>query len=135
MVAAERGGADANAALQIFRAQVRTPFPGGDNDVNFEIVGAQPHPLGAIKAHRTQVGAGEMIGADRQPTRLINFILAVRHRHPNNVGGTEQPVGMGLKPENGCAPVGSVSANALEDAHAIVQGVGQDMGVGFAPRR
>jgi hypothetical protein len=49
------------------------------------------------------------------------------------VGGAEQPVGVLLQAENRRALFGLVGAHALEDAHAVVQGVGEDVGGGVAP--
>jgi hypothetical protein len=41
---------------------------------------------------------------------------------------------MRLQSEDRGATVGGVSANAFKHAHAVVQGMGQDMRVGLAPR-
>ena len=131
---AERRGANADAAFQVFRAQIGAPFPGGDDGVDLEVVGAQPHALGAKEAHRPNVGAGQVVGAHRLPAGVVDFGLTVRQRHAQDMGGTKQPVGMGLQAENRGASMGGIGPNPFEHTHAVVQGMGQYMGVGLAPR-
>src|SRR5690606_39289390 len=66
--------------------------------------------------------------------RLDQGGLVERHPHAEDVGRAEQAVGMLLQPEDGGAVVGLVGAYPLEDAHAVMQRVGEHVGGGVAPR-
>ncbi len=88
----------------------------------------------AVEGHRAQIGVGQFVFAYRVDLRLVDLFLGVRNLHVENMGAVEQPVSVFLEPEDGRAPRGLIGAHAFEHTHAVVQSVGQHMGLGFAPR-
>ena len=65
--------------------------------------------------------------------RLVQRVLVERQVHFHDVRRAEQPVGVIAEAEDGRPLLGLVGAQALEDAAAVVQGVGQDVDLGLAP--
>ncbi len=102
--------------------------------MHFQVVRAQAHTFAAVEHHRAKIGVRQFVLAHRVDLRLVDLFLGVRNLHVQDVGTVEQPVGVFLEPENGRAPRGLIGTHAFEHAHAVVQGVGQHMGLGFAPR-
>jgi hypothetical protein len=102
--------------------------------MHLEVVGAQPHALGAVERHRPQITAlGELILARHVDAGPVQGGLVERQFHAEDLGRTEEAPGVRLQPEDGHAALGLVGADALENAQPVVQGVGQDMGGGIAP--
>ncbi len=124
---------DADAVVQRFLAQIRAPFPRGDDDVRGQRLGGNAHGLGSVECHRPDVGRFQLVFAHGGALGFVDFFLGVGHVHAQDVRRAEQPVGMILQTENGRALGRMVGAHAFEHAHAVVQGVGKDVCGGIAP--
>src|SRR5690606_34632779 len=66
--------------------------------------------------------------------RLVDRVLVVGDIDLIDMAGAEQAPRMILQAEDGCADVCVVRTHTLEDGKAVMQGVGKDVGGGFAPR-
>jgi hypothetical protein len=101
--------------------------------VHLGALGRNAHLFRAVEGERTQVAGFEIVGADDFLLRFVQFLGRVGHLHLEDVGRTEQALGVLLQAENRRAALGLVGADALEDAHAVVQGVREDVGGRVAP--
>ncbi len=134
MVARIGRGAHLDTAVAGFRVHVGRPLPGGDHDVGTQLVGAQPHTLGAEEAHGAQVTFGQLVLAHHGALGLVQRGLVVGHLHAEDVGRPEQAVGVLFQAEDAGAAIGRVvGAHALEYTQAVVKGVGEDMDFRLTP--
>jgi len=101
--------------------------------VDLGTLGRNAHLLGAVEGQRAEVAGFQIVGADDFLLRFVQFFLREGHLHLEDVGRTEQAFGVLLEAENRGATLGFIGADALENAHAVVQGVGEDVGGCFAP--
>ena len=134
MVAGKGAGAHLNPGLQRLFAHVGAPVPGGHDDPNLQASGAQAHGFRSVEHHRANVGRFQVVLTHGGTGRLVELFLGERHLHVHDVRRIEQSIGVRLQAENGRAFGGVVGAHAFEHAHAVMQGVGQHMGGGIAPR-
>jgi len=65
---------------------------------------------------------------------LVYRFLAERHRHIQYVRRPEEAVGVVLEAKDRGALICTIGADALEDSHAVVEGMCQYMYFGFSPR-
>ena len=94
MVAGVGRGLDADAALHAFLAEVGAPRPGGDDDVHLGALGRNAHFLGAVEGQRAQVARFEIVGADDFLLGFVQVLGRVGHLHLEDVGRTEQALGV-----------------------------------------
>ena len=133
MMPREGRGSDTNALFHSFVTQVGTPVPGGDDGMDLEVIGAQPHALGTVKTHRPDIGGIQIVLPDHRFVGGIQGGFFERDIHTKNAGRTVKPIGMRLEPEDRRAFLSMVRTQAFEHAHTVMQGVGQNMHLGFAP--
>jgi hypothetical protein len=67
--------------LHVLGAEVGAPVPGGDDDVHLEVVGAQAHALGAVEAHRADIGRSSLFSRTTARCASLRVIPVVGHRH------------------------------------------------------
>jgi len=101
--------------------------------VHFQVVGTQAHAFGAQERHGAQVGFVQVVFTNRGTLGFVDLILAERHFHVQNVSRAEQAVGMLFQAENRRAVRGVVRTHAFKTAEAVMQGVGEDVGLGITP--
>ena len=94
---------------------------------------AQAHPLGADKTQRAHVRRLQPVLAHHRALGLVQRVLVVGYLHVEDMRRAEQPVGVLVQTEDRRALLGLVGAHALEHAHAVVQGVGEDVDLGLTP--
>ena len=133
MVAGVAAGLDADAALEAFLAQIGTPLPGGNHQVNGVALGRHAQPLGTNPGQRAQVAALELVLTDDRFLRRHHFVLAEGNLHAQDLGAVEQALGMLFQPEDCRATGGIVGAHAFEGAATVVQGMREHMDLGIAP--
>ncbi|CFP58098.1 Uncharacterised protein [Bordetella pertussis] len=97
-------------------------------------LGRDPHFFRAIEGQRAQVTRCQAVGAHHFALGLVEGVAVVRQRDLVDVGRIEQAVGVVLQPEDGGAGRGFVGAHAFEDGQSVVEGVGQHVRGGLAPR-
>jgi hypothetical protein len=101
--------------------------------VNLRTDRRHAHLLGAVEAERTQVAALELVDPHDLPLGLHQDFRGVRNVHHVDLGRVEHPLGVLLQPEDCGANLRLVGAHALEYGQAVVQGMGEDVGVGLSP--
>ncbi|EXI70627.1 MAG: hypothetical protein AW07_03957 [Candidatus Accumulibacter sp. SK-11] len=129
----EGRGLDADALLHSLGTEVRTPRPGGDGDMRADRGGGDAHRFRAVEDDRPDVARLEPVRAHHFLLCLEQGLPVVGHLHLEDVGGVEQALGVLGKAEDRRTPRRLVGTDSLEDAHAVVQGVGQHVGRGLAP--
>ena len=91
------------------------------------------HFFRAVKSDRADVAGFQLVGAHDFLLRFDQGGLVPGHRHAIDVRRIEQPFGVFLHAENGGAGDCLVGAHALEYGQAIMQRMGQHVGIGFTP--
>ena len=132
-MAGERASFHADAFFQAIFAQVGAPRPGGDDHLHIVFFRRHAQLARAIKRHRAEVAGFQAVGLHHVQVGGVDFFFAERQAHAQDMGRAEQAVGVILQTENRRALRRFVGAHTLEHAHAVVQGVGQHMGVRLAP--
>ncbi len=122
-----------DAVLEALVAQIGPPRPGGHHHVHLQPLGGQPHALGPVEDQRPDVAGRQVVGPNHLALGGVDPGLVERHGHLHDARRIEQPPGVLGQPEDGRPALGGVGAHALEYAHAVVQGVGQDVGGGVPP--
>ena len=117
------GGAD--AVLLALLAEVGAPLPDRDEHVDRAVERVQAHRPGAAVDDRADVAGLEAVARDRLERRLADLLLRERDVHVVHLGRLEEPVDVVLVAEHRRAALGLVGADALEDAGAVVERVGQ----------
>ncbi len=102
--------------------------------MHFQVIGVQTHALGTVEAHRADVGAGQLVLAHHVELRLAHRVVLEGDLHAEDLGRVDTAVGVLVEAENRRAALGRIGAHALEHAHAVVQGMGQHVHLGLAPR-
>ena len=82
---------------------------------------------------RTQIAGLERVGANHCFLGFDDFLVRERQLHLENLCRVEQPAGVFMQAEDRGAIDGVVGPYTLEDRHAVMQRVGQDMDLGIAP--
>ena len=90
--------------------------------------------FGTVENQRTDVAGFKLVGTNDFFLCLDDCRLVEGHLHLEDFCRIEQALGMFVQAENGRAFFRLVSPDTLENAHAVMQGVGEDMSGGFAPR-
>jgi len=134
MMAGEAGSLHAYALLHALVAQIGTPWPGGDRDMGGQRLGGDARRFGAVECDRADVAGFQFVGTDDLQLRRHEGGLVVGHLHLKDVRGIEQPVGVLLQTEDRSAFGGLVGTHAFKHTHAVMQGMGQHVGGGIAPR-
>ncbi len=115
-------------------AEVRTPWPARDGDVDRARQRVEPHLAVAVVRDRSHVTRGQPGRAHRVLRRLHQLVDRVRNLHHHDLRGVEQPCDVLGETEHRRAPLGLVGADALEDARAVVQRVREDVNPRVRPR-
>ena len=134
MVARKGRGFDADALFHAFGTKVGTPRPGGDDDMYRQVAGRDAQRFGTVENQRTDVAGFKLVGTNDFFLCLDDCRLVEGHLHLEDFCRIKQALGMFVQTENGRAFFRLVSPDPLENAHAVMQGVGEDMSGGFAPR-
>ncbi len=92
------------------------------------------HTLRAVETHGANVGGFKPVLTHHFTTGAVDGVLVIRHVHTQDVRRVEQACGVICQPEDGCAMFSCIGTYALKYAHAIMQGVSQDMDLRFSPR-
>ena len=123
----------ADAVLETFFAEVGSPGP-GDDSRPCRIVGLESHFAIADKNQGADVGMFEPVYFQQFAGGLHQFFGGVIKLDGHDMGGTHEPIHVLAMTENCRAAVFQfISADALEDAHSIVQRMCQHVDVGVAP--
>ncbi len=101
--------------------------------MGLQVFGAQAHAFGTVETHGADVARFELVVAHHVFGGLVERRLVVRHFHAEDVGRTEQPIGVLAQAEDRGAAVGLVRAHAFEYPHPVMQSVGQHVHLGFTP--
>jgi hypothetical protein len=114
--------------------QVGPPRPAGDGNVHLQADGRQAHFAVSVvrdRAHVTAVKAGRchrLFGGGHQ------LVLAVGHRHHEDVRRTLETGDVIGQAENARPVRGRIGPNTLEHAGAVVEGVGEHVDLCLVPR-
>ena len=93
-----------------------------------------PSPMKAIGPQVRAAGEALRLRAQQLEAGLGQLLLAERHLQLDDVRRVEEAPHVLLQAEDGQPPVGGgVGADALEDAQAVVQGVGHDGHLALGP--
>jgi len=92
------------------------------------------HDAVADERQRTDVPGLHLVHHQGVQRGLDQLVAAEGNLHAQNVRGVDEALHMLRKAVHGAAPVRAlVGANALEDAAAVMQSVGEDVHVGLIP--
>ena len=128
-----RGDLGADAVLLARLAQVGRPFPDGDRDVDLGVEREQAHRAVAAEGDRADVALAHPVAGDRLQLRGGDLLAREGDRHVVELGRLEQAVGVLGVAEDRRPDLGVVTADALEDAGAVVQAVRQYVNLGLIP--
>src|SRR5579864_3196718 len=132
-----RRDAGVHAILERLVAEVPSPGPGGDHDLDRRAERVHSHGAEAAVDQRPDVARLEAVAADRVHDGVADLRDGERQVHAIDLGGERQPVQVLRQPEDGGDALpgrrvhGVVAADALEDPGAIMQRMGQDMDRGL----
>src|SRR5438067_10032208 len=90
--------------------------------------------MGPVEDERAQIAGIELVLTHAFLLRGIELLRAERNRHPEDPRRPEQPLRMVAQAKNGGTVDGLVAAYAFEDAHAVMQRMGEDVRLRVAPR-
>ena len=117
---------DADAALQSLVAQISTPGPGGNHQVNGVAFGRDAKLFVANPGQRANVATGQLVNAHHIELRLHHLSLRERNLHAQNFGAVEEALGVLFQSKNtGAAVLQMIGAHALKRTTAVMQRVGQ----------
>jgi hypothetical protein len=88
----------------------------------------------AVEDERADVARLEVVALHAVDLGGIDLFPRERDLHPVDVRRVEEAVGVVAQAEDGGTVDCLVAADAFEDAHAVVQRMGQDVGGRLAPR-
>ena len=88
---------------------------------------AQPHALRAVEAHGPYVRALQLVLAHDGTLHLVEDFLVIGDLHAHDVRRVEQARRVVLQTKDARPLLGVIGPNTFKYAHAIVQGVGQNM--------
>ena len=114
--------------------KIGAPGPRRDCDADRIRFGSHAHRLRSVEGDRAQVTGGKAVLHHALLLRGVELVLAVGDLHPEDLRRAEQPIGVLAQPEDRRARRGLIAAHALEDAHSVMQRVGQHMRGRVAPR-
>src|SRR5690606_15475383 len=129
-------GADSYTLLQPVRAQVRTPFPGGNCNVNRVIrLGREADVPVSSHCDRANVGAIHQVVCNYDVLADAGeFVAAVWDRHTIDFRRIQEALHMIGQPEDFWPLRSLVHTYALEHRGSVMQGVRQDVNRGLLPR-
>ena len=127
------GDAHRDALGERFLAQVGAPGPGRDGALQGVLQGIDPHRSVAPEHEGADVAGLELVHLHHLHDGLGELLLGEGDLHAVDLGRIEQPVDVGVQPEDGGALPGVVGAQALEHAGSVMHHVGQDVDVGLLP--
>ena len=134
MVPCEGRQADTDALVQAIFSQIGAPGPGRDSATDIDSFRVESHFVIAQKYDGSDVAFLQLIFPDDTECRVKKVLVGKRHLNTENDGRLKQPVDMFLQAENGRSVIfGIVATNAFEDPEPVMQGMGEDMDIGFVP--
>ena len=114
-------------------AEVGAPRPAGDRHVDRARQGVEPHLAVTEVGDRPHVAGGELGRRDRRLGGFDQLVDRVRQLHPEDLGGVGEPHDVVGQAEHGRTFGRLVRTDPLEHAHAVVEGVGEHVHLGFVP--
>ena len=135
VVAGKGGGFNADSVFDSVFAEVSSPRPGGDGDVDGVVGCGESECVCAVEGERADIAGVVFIFADDGGLGFADLFLRERDFHFHDMGGLKEPPGVVLESEDGGSAVGVVAPDAFKNAHAVVEGMGQHMDFGVPPRR
>ena len=134
MVPGEGRGARADALVQGLFAQVSAPGPDRHDDVDGVVPGEHAHVAQAHEGQGPDVARGHGVARQGLHDGRFQLLLGVGQIHLHHPAGADHAVHVLVQAEDAGPLAGEfVGADALEHAHPVVQGVGQDVDVGLFP--
>ncbi len=123
------GDGEADAFELLLRIEIARPLPAGDRDMDVAVLRGDRHLFAPPKDHGADIAVDDALHRRGLDAGLVDDILGEGDVHAEDFRGREQALGMFLK----LVDAAVVDALALEHAGAVMQAVGQDMGLGVAP--
>ena len=114
-------------------AEVRTPWPAGDCNIHNTWQWVEAHFAVSVIGNRTHVATWQSGGTHCFTRGLNKLIDGVWNFHAKNFCALEKTLDVFGEAEHCRTFGGFICANAFEDTGAVMQGVGENVNLGFVP--
>ena len=129
----QRRGRDAHAVGERLLAEIRTPRPDRDHDIDRAVERVDAELAIAAEGDRPDVARAHLVGRERVVRGLPQLVGRVRELHVVDLRRALEARQVLAEPEDAGAAVGLVRADALEDPRAVVQRVREDVDLRVGP--